>query len=70
MNNNQTLKAGMFKRMGLFFTKYQAILQPFTKLWNIVTKLQAKDVQLTNTIQQQATDSTGETKNKTSVSTI
>ncbi len=65
MNNNQTLKAGMFKRMGLFFTKYQAILQPFTKLWNIVTKLQAKDVQLTNTIQQQATDSTGETKNKT-----
>ena len=65
MNNNQTLKAGMFKRMGLFFTKYQTTLQPFTKLWNIITQLNIKSDQLTSLIQQQATDSTGETKNKT-----
>ncbi len=64
MNNNQTLKAGMFKRMVLFFNKYQSILQPFAKLWQLITQLEAKDLQLNNTIQQQATDTVGETKYK------
>ena len=64
MNNNQTLKAGMLKRMGLFFTKHQSTLQPFTKLWDIITCIEAKEVQLNLLIQQQAIDSTGETKNK------
>jgi hypothetical protein len=67
MNNRQTAQTNMFGKMALFFSKYQSVLTAFAPLWIIIKQFLQKTTELNTVLQQQQTDSKGQTKNKESL---
>ena len=64
MNNKQTLKVTMFRKVALFYTKYEAKLMLFLALAGVITLFRAKMKLLDGYEQLQQTESTGETTGK------
>jgi hypothetical protein len=64
MNNKQVSQANMFKNISLFFNKYQPTLSVFAPLWLIIKQFFDKMNDLDAMLQQQQTETKGETKNK------
>lgn len=67
MTNYQQLQAAMFERTVLVFDKYKTLLQSFDKLWSIINALQTQHNALHTLVQQQESDTKGETNNKTNL---
>jgi len=64
MTNRQTSQTNMFNKVSLFFNKYETTLSVFLPLWMIVKQFFTYMDNLDSLLQQQQTETKGETKNK------